>query len=149
MDLIETTEPLKIENLISFPLYACSKEIVRKYKPLLDELNLTYTQFITMILLWDRKESNLKELGNSLLLDSGTLTPLLKKLEAKGFIERERSKIDERNLIIRVTESGMSLRDKATGVSEEIRNCIDLSYEEKTSLFRILNKVLQNVREED
>ena len=104
---------LKLENQLCFPLYACSKEIVRKYKPFLDELDLTYTQYITMMALWDKKELNVKSLGRLLYLDSGTLTPVLKKLESKGYIERQRDLDDERNLIIKITKQGMDLRKKA------------------------------------
>ena len=89
---------LKLENQLCFPLYACSKEIVKKYKPFLDKIDLTYTQYITMIVMWEKREINVKELGNCLYLDSGTLTPLLKKLEQKGYVTRQRSEKDERNL---------------------------------------------------
>ena len=91
-------DSLKIENQICFPLYACSKEIIRMYKPFLDELDLTYTQYITMMILWDKGSLNVKELGEQIYLDSGTLTPLLKKLEQKNYITRQRSKDDERTL---------------------------------------------------
>ena len=91
---------LKLENQLCFPLYACSKEIIKKYKPFLDKLDLTYTQYITMLVLWEEKNINVKTLGDKLLLDSGTLTPLLKKLEEKGYIERKRSIKDERKLIV-------------------------------------------------
>lgn len=103
---------LKLSNQLCFPLYACAKEIVRRYKPYLDELDLTYTQYIAMMVLWEKKEMNVKELGECIYLDSGTLTPLLKKLEAKGYVERHRSKEDERNLIIRITETGEALRTR-------------------------------------
>ena len=83
---------LKLENQLCFPLYAVSKEIIRRYKPSLDKLDLTYTQYITMMVMWEKKQVNVKELGEKLLLDSGTLTPVLKKLEHKGYITRERSR---------------------------------------------------------
>ena len=88
-------EVLKIENQLCFPLYVCSKEIIRKYKPYLNKLGLTYTQYITMMILWEVKEINVKSLGDRLFLDSGTLTPLLKKLEQKKYISRIKSTIDE------------------------------------------------------
>ena len=97
---------LKLENQLCFPLYACSKEIVRRYKVYLDKLDLTYTQYIVMMVMWEDKELNVKELGDKLFLDSGTLTPVLKKLESKGYVTRERSKIDERTLIVTLTKSG-------------------------------------------
>ena len=105
-------ECLKLENQLCFPLYACSNAIIRKYKPYLDELDLTYTQYITMMVLWDRKKVNVKELGDCLFLNSGTLTPLLKKLENKGYIERKRLKEDERNLMVSITEKGEELKER-------------------------------------
>ena len=89
-------DAIKLENQICFPLYACAKEIVRRYKPFLDELDLTYTQYITMMVLWEEKEMNVKELGKRLYLDSGTLTPVLKRLEQKGLVIRKRNSKDER-----------------------------------------------------
>ena len=102
-------EKLKLENQLCFPLYACSKEVIKKYKPILDEFDLTYTQYITMMVLWEYGSINVKTLGDMLFLDSGTLTPLLKKLESKGYITRNRDKNDERNLIISITDSGKKL----------------------------------------
>ncbi len=136
---------LKIENQLCFPLYACSKEIVRRYKPFLDELDLTYTQYITMMILWEDKQSNVKELGKKLFLDSGTLTPLLKKLEAKGYIERKRSKTDERNLIVSITPEGMDLRDRARSVPSKMGKCVCLSPGESKTLYDLLYKVLDNL----
>ena len=103
-------DALKLENQICFPLYVCAKEIVNAYKPYLDELDLTYTQYITMMALWERKELRVKELGKCLYLDSGTLTPLLKRLEQKGYVTRRRGRADERDLIVTVTDSGEALR---------------------------------------
>ena len=119
-------ESLKLENQLCFPLYACSKEIIRKYKPLLDKLDLTYTQYIAMMVLWDKESLSVKELGEFLYLDSGTLTPLLKKLEQKGYITRDRDSTDERVLKVKITESGLKLRDDALYVPEEMGNCIYL-----------------------
>ena len=135
-------DSLKIENQMCFPLYICSKEIVRKYKPFLDKLDLTYTQYITMLILWEYKKMNVKELGERLFLDSGTLTPLLKKLESKGYIKRERSSKDERNLIISITDNGEKLRDKALDVPKGIASCINLSKEEAMILYKILYKLI-------
>ena len=117
---MEKYDCLKLDNQICFPLYACAKEIVRRYKPFLDEINLTYTQYIVMMVLWERESMNVKELGDTLYLDSGTLTPVLKKLESKDYIKRERAKSDERNLLITVTEEGMALRDKAVNVPAQM-----------------------------
>ena len=113
-------DSIKLDNQLCFPLYACSKEIIRKYKPFLDEIDLTYTQYITMMVMWEKKSVNVKTLGECLYLDSGTLTPVLKKLESKGYITRERSEKDERNLVVSITDSGMKLRDKAVEIPAKI-----------------------------
>lgn len=136
---------LKLENQLCFPLYACSKEIVRKYKPHLDKLDLTYTQYIAMMVLWERKELNVKELGEQLYLDSGTLTPVLKKLEGKGYVSRARSVKDERNLIVSITKKGEELREKAVEVPQKMEQCINLSSEESLELYRLLYKLLDEL----
>ena len=118
--------PLKLENQLCFPLYACSKEIIKLYKPFLEDLDLTYTQYITMMVMWEYKKITAHELGEKLYLDSGTLTPMLKKLEGKGYIERSRSKVDERNLDITITDLGMKLREKALNVPSSLSSCIPL-----------------------
>lgn len=138
-------DALKIENQLCFPLYACSKEIVRKYKPFLDELDLTYTQYIAMMVLWDQKEMNVKSLGESLYLDSGTLTPVLKKLESKGYVTRKRSTEDERNLCVVITDLGEELKEKAIMIPEQIGHCINIEAEEAMTLYRLLYKILNNV----
>lgn len=138
-------DALKLENQLCFPLYACSKEIVRKYKPYLDELDLTYTQYITMIALWENGEINVKELGEKLYLDSGTLTPLLKKLEGKGYITRERSKTDERNLIVRLTSSGESLKSKAAEVPKKVGACVNIDPEKAKMLGETLYEILNSI----
>lgn len=139
---MENFDALKIENQLCFPLYACAKEVVRKYKPYLDEINLTYTQYITMMIMWDKKEINVKSLGECLYLDSGTLTPLLKKLEAKGYITRTRSENDERNLIVKITSEGEELKQKAASIPSSVSGCINLSSEEATQLYTTLYKIL-------
>ena len=133
---------LKLENQLCFPLYAASKEIIRKYRPLLDRIDLTYTQYITMMVLWEEKEVNVKSLGERLFLDSGTLTPLLKKLESKGYITRSKNTKDERNLVVRITKEGMNLKSDASSIPEEIGSCINLTKEEAYSLYQILYKIL-------
>lgn len=135
-------ERLKLENQICFPLYACSKEIVRLYKPFLDALDLTYTQYITMMLMWDKLELNVKSIGERLYLDSGTLTPVLKKLEQKGYLSRKRDIADERNLIVTVTKEGLNLREKALSVPEDISSCISMNPEESALLYQLLYKIL-------
>jgi len=138
-------DSLKLENQLCFPLYACSKEIVRRYKTYLDKLDLTYTQYIVMMVMWEEKELNVKELGDKLFLDSGTLTPVLKKLEAKGYVTRERSKIDERTLIVTLTDSGKELREKAVDIPVGMRGCLKLSDEEMVQLRTMLNKILSDM----
>ena len=138
-------DSLKLENQLCFPLYACSKEIVRRYKTYLDKLDLTYTQYIVMMVMWEERELNVKELGDKLFLDSGTLTPVLKKLEAKGYVTRERSKIDERTLIVTLTESGKELREMAVDIPVGMRGCLKLSDEEMVQLRTMLGKILSDM----
>ena len=135
-------EALKLEHQICFPLYACSREIIKRYKPFLDKINLTYTQYITMMVMWEKKSINVKALGEALYLDSGTLTPLLKKLEAKGFVSRQRSTEDERNLIVTITAQGEQLKDQALMVPLEMAQCSSLTPEEAATLYQILYKML-------
>lgn len=142
MENSEEFDCLKLENQLCFPLYACAKEIVRRYKPFLDEIDLTYTQYITMMIFWEFSEMNVKELGEKLFLDSGTLTPVLKKLESKGFITRSRSKEDERNLIVKITEKGTELKNKAKHIPERLALCFNLEKEEAIFLKKTLEKLL-------
>ncbi len=135
-------DALKLENQLCFPLYACSREIVKRYKPFLDEIGLTYTQYIAMMVMWERKSVNVKELGECLYLDSGTLTPLLKKLESKGYVTRMRSDKDERNLVVTITEEGEKLKDKAVEIPFQIAGCTNLTPEEGMQLYGILYKIL-------
>ena len=139
-------ESLKLGNQLCFPLYACSKEIIRKYKPYLDNIDLTYTQYITMMVLWEKKTVNVKTLGECLYLDSGTLTPVLKKLESKGYITRVRSNEDERNLVVTITEEGEALKDKAVNIPSEMGSCVQLTKEEAQVLYNLLYKIIGNVR---
>ena len=141
-------ESLKLKNQLCFPLYACSREVIKLYKPLLDELDITYTQYVAMMVLWEKKQINVKTLGEHLYLDSGTLTPLLKKLEAKGFLTRTRSERDERNLIVSITDKGMALREKAVDIPAKMATCVNLTPEESLTLYRILYKLLEKLRNE-
>ena len=136
-------ECLKISNQLCFPLYACSKEIVKRYKPYLDPLDLTYTQYITMLVVWEEKEITVKALGDKLFLDSGTLTPVLKKLEQKGYVKRSRSKDDERNLIITLTKDGDELKKQACTIPAKMGKCVALSPEEAKQLYDLLYKLLE------
>lgn len=137
---------LKLESQLCFPLYAASKEIVRRYKPFLDELNMTYTQYITMMVMWEHKELTVKEVGQYLYLDSGTLTPLLKTMEKKGWVERNRSKEDERVLKVSITESGEKLKESAVNVPKQLADCVKLEPEEAMQLYKILYKILNNLQ---
>ncbi len=137
-------DALKLSNQLCFPLYAVSKEVTRLYKPFLDPINLTYTQYITMMALWENDGLNVKSLGEKLFLDSGTLTPLLKKLESQGIITRTRSKENERNVFIQVTEKGWALRDEALKVPDQIIKCLKVEPDEAEALYKILNKLLAN-----
>lgn len=133
---------LLLKNQLCFPLYACSKEIVKRYKPFLDKIDLTYTQYISMMVLWEEKTISVKELGEKLYLDSGTLTPLLKILEKKQYVKRERSLEDERVVNVSVTKKGLSLREKALCIPEQMAGCVKISKEEAKSLYTILYKIL-------
>ncbi len=136
---------LKLDNQLCFPLYAVSKEIVRKYKPFLDEVDLTYTQYIVMMVVWEDERVSVKEMGKKLFLDSGTLTPVLKTLEKKGLIERTRSKEDERNLIVTLTPSGKALKDKAVDIPAKMGGCLNISPEDAMELHNILHKIMETL----
>ena len=138
---------LKLENLICFPLYACARELIKLYKPFLDQIDLTYTQYITMIVLWEKPCLTSKELGQKLFLDSGTLTPLLKKLEAKGYITRHRSAEDERNLVVTLTEEGQAVLPEAARVYREMVGQFKLDEEDTREVYRLLYKMLSRDRE--
>ena len=140
---------LLLKNQVCFPIYLCSKEIIKKYNFLLKELNLTYTQYIVMMYFWEKKSSNVKEISRVLLLDSSTLTPLLKKLEFKGYITRERSLSDERNLEIKITSKGEKLKDKVISIPSKIGKCFDLTEEEIKTLYNRIYKVLLNIEREE
>lgn len=138
--------PLRLKNQLCFPLYAVSNIITRKYKPLLDRLDLTYTQYIAMMVLWEEKQVNEKFLCDALCLKSNTMTPLLKKLQAKGYIDRVKDRNDERSLVITLTEEGESLKEKALCVPQSIAQEFRLAPEEAMGLYRTLNKILDQER---
>ena len=129
-------------NQICFPLYACSKEIVRRYRKPLEELNLTYTQYIVMMALWEHGGMTEGELGGIVHLDSGTLAPLLKRLEKQGYLTRTRPDGNERKLYLSLTDEGEALKDRAISVPAEMQGCIDLPEEELSELKRLLDKAL-------
>lgn len=142
-------EALTLKNQLCFPIYLCSKEIIRKYTPLLSKLDLTYTQYIVMMYFWEKRKSNAKEISETLLLDPSTLTPLLKKLEAKNYVQIARSTTDGRNLEIEITEKGLDLRDQALTVPGKVSKCIDLTKEEAETLYKLMYKILLNTQKED
>lgn len=141
-------ESLFLRNQLCYPVYLCAKEITRKYAPVLKEIDLTYTQYIVMMYFWEKRESNVSEISRTLVIDSSTLTPLLRKLEHKGYIERKRSTEDERNLVVKVTEKGLNLREKAVKVPEKIGKCMNLTAEEAKTLYNLMYKVLTNIEKE-
>ena len=138
-------EALKLENQLCFPLYACAREVVKRYKPFLDDIDLTYTQYVTMMVLWEKPSVTSKEIGERLHLDSGTLTPVIKKLEEKGLVTRARSAEDERNLVVALTDAGLALRDRAACIPGQMGKCICLSPEDAQALYRILYQLLDNM----
>ena len=139
-------EVLKLSNQICFPLYAASREVIKRYRPFLENLGLTYTQYITMMVIWEKKSINVKELGDILFLDSGTLSPVLKSLESKGYITRKRCCDDERVLIVSITGDGEALRDEALNIPDGIAGCIRLDPGEADELYRLLYKLLGSPR---
>ena len=138
---------LLLKNQLCFPLYSASKEVVRRYTPLLKPFNLTYTQYIAMMALWEHESLDVKTLGELLFLDSGTLTPLLKKLEEKGFVLRQKTGKDGRQLFVSLTQKGKDLRREIQVVPHQIGSCVNLLPEEGAELKRLLLKVLSNVTE--
>jgi DNA-binding MarR family transcriptional regulator len=136
---MEKLDSMKLEDQLCFPLYACAREIVKAYRPSLEALGLTYTQYITMMVLWEENRVSVKDLGRRLHLDSGTLTPLLKKLEEKGYLQRERSTKDERVVIASITGNGVRLRTQAAAVPAAISRLLgDFSATESDQLYRLL-----------
>ena len=138
-------DSLKLENQVCFPLYAAAREAVKLYNPFLSEIDLTYTQYVTMMVLWEKENLSVKTLGEKLYLDSGTLTPLLKSLEKKGFIKRERSKEDERFLIVSLTKEGKDLREKALPIPEKVYKCVNMSKEDSLKLYQLLYQLLNTL----
>lgn len=134
---------LKLENQLCFPLYAASREVIKRYTSYLDEIGLTYTQYVAMMVLWEKKLISAKALGELLFLDSGTITPLVKRLEQNGLVTRQRSLEDERSLIITISEKGEQLKDKAQFVPIKMQGCLNLEAKESETLYRLLYKILK------
>jgi DNA-binding MarR family transcriptional regulator len=137
-------ENLRLENQLCFSLYVCSKEIIRQYKPLLDPYGLTYTGYIILMALWEEDEITIKNLGKKLFLDSGTLTPLLKKLEAQGYVNRNRSQKDERNVYISLTKEGKALQDEALSIPEKMICNLGLDLNDGMSLLDELHNLMKS-----
>ena len=142
-------EPLKLKNQLCFPIYAVSNKIVRTYKPFLEKLDLTYTQYITMMVLWEKKQVNEKTLGNCLFLKSNTLAPLLTKLEAKGYIKKEKNNEDGRHLVISITQKGEELREKAVDIPIQMAKELNLFPEKAQMLYKILYELLGEENDEN
>lgn len=136
---------LKLDHQLCFPLYAVSREVVKKYKPYLDEIGLTYTQYITMMVLWEQREIMVKDLGSRLFLDSGTLTPVLNALERKGYSERRRSETDKRDVYAVITDAGMELRERAVEIPVKVSGCVPLNEKDFMELYRILHTMMDNL----
>jgi DNA-binding MarR family transcriptional regulator len=140
-------ESLKLDDQICFALYACSREVMKQYRPILEEFDLTYTQYVTLLALWEKEHVTVKELGARLYLDSGTLTPLLKKLEAAGLIQRIRDRQDERSVIISLTAEGRDLEQKAQGIPCRLFEQSGVKIEELQKLHAQLYTVLAAIKE--
>ena len=135
-------DTLKLKNQLCFPLYSAAREVVKKYHPSLSEIGITSTQYITLMVLWEDKEITVKALGEKLFLDSGTLTPVLKSLEKKGLVARTRNEADERSVIVRLSEKGEKLKEKAKDVPLKVAGCVGLDGEEAVQLYKLLYKIL-------
>lgn len=141
----DNDDTLFLDHQASFPLYLASKELIRAYAPMLDALGLTYTQYLAMTLLWERGQMTSREMGQEMALDSGTLTPLLRTLEGKGFVRRRRSESDKRNLTVALTKEGLFLKENARVVSDKMNRLMGLSSDERSALTYLLYKVLAHL----
>lgn len=141
-------DSLRLENQLCFPTYAVANKILRKYQPLLEKIDLTYTQYIVMMVMWEKKRVNETELCNTLRLKTNTVAPLLKRLKAKGYLTIGKDKEDKRNLVIALTEAGEQLKEKAVDVPKSIAEEFNLTKEEAEFLYKILYKILDYEKEE-
>ncbi|MBR2258015.1 MAG: MarR family transcriptional regulator [Blautia sp.] len=138
-------DPLSLDSQLCFPLYAAARKVVALYTPYFKPLGLTYTQYIALMALWQEHTISVKDLGQKLCLDSGTLTPLLKKMEAAGYVTRKRSQEDERLVMITITGQGMSLKERVADIPAKIGSCIPLETDEAIQLYTLLYKLLANI----
>lgn len=141
-------DALRLENQPCFPLYAASREVIKRYRPYLDAMELTYTQYIVLLVIWEHGTISVRDLGRKLYLDSGTLTPVLKTLEKAGLITRRRSTRDERVLMITITETGLALQEQAQEIPATIRESLGLNEKELQTLMQLMNKILVSSGEE-
>ena len=144
--MMEKSESLKLDEQICFPLYVLSKEITGLYRPILEELDLTYPQYLVMMVLWEEDGLAVSHIGEKLFLDSGTLTPVLKRLENKGFINRIRNKEDERVVQLFLTENGKNLRQQACGIPEKLLEQIHVQIEDLKNFKETLNQLINNIK---
>lgn len=135
-------DPLNLKNQVCFPIYALAKEVISQYRPLLDELDVTYPQYLVLMVLWDNPEQTVGQLGEKLFLDSGTLTPLLKRMEQKDMVVRKRSSADERIVNLSLTPKGIALKEKAKNIPQRLKESIGISTDELVELKRIITKIL-------
>ena len=142
--MIDDREAMKLENQLCFPLYAAARQVTGLYTPVLRPLGLTYTQYIVFLVLWEKDGLTVGEIGEKLMLDNGTLSPLLKKMEQAGYVERQRSSEDERVVVITLTEAGRALREKAKDIPAKVAGCIDLPPEKAQTLYSLLYEYLDN-----
>ncbi len=140
-------DSLRLSNQLCFPIYLCAKEIVNSYSKPLARLNLSYTQYVIMMYLWENGTSTAKQLSDTLLLDQSTLTPLVKKLEAKGYISRQRCTEDERCILISLTQYGTALKEEALKIPVTMKNCLNISREDAIILITVIEKILKNIKE--
>ena len=136
-------EAMKIENQLCFPLYAAARAVTSLYTPYLKEMNLTYTQYIVMLVLWEKDGISISEIGEKLMLDNGTVSPLLKKMSTLGYLERNHSKDDERSVLIYLTEQGRALQEQAKDIPVKVGKCVKLSPEKAKQLYSLLYELLE------
>lgn len=144
---IQEEESLKLENQLCFPLYAASRKVITLYQPYLKPLNITYTQYIVLMVLWETDGIPINELGKKLFLDNGTLTPLLKKMEGQGYLTRQRSKQDERMVIISLTQKGKDMKELCKNVPSAVGNCIKIEKEQAQALYFMLYDIINQISE--
>ena len=145
MEQSRCSDPLCLEAQLCFPLYAASREVIKRYHPYLDALGLTYTQYVTMMVIWKERHISANALGKQLYLDSGTLTPVLKALENKEYIVRRRSKEDERVLMVDLTEKGAALKESCLDIPAKVGGCVPLSKQDAAQLCTLLHRLLDSL----